>query len=326
MKPSFHVRPLNGPFDDPGLYIRVLREGRAIIFDLGFTTTLSPRDILKTTDIFVSHMHIDHFIGFDTILRVSLKKESPLKLYGPEGFIDCVEGRLKGYTWNLIGDYPLCIEVSEVRDESILKAVFRAENSFHREDRGTEPFTGVLMKDSLCSVSAAVLDHQIPCLAFSLQENVHINIDKSELGRMDLPVGPWLRQLKASLREKKDDSIFTVNERTYSLQDLRKVATITRGQKLTYIVDTLGSDENREKIIRLARGSDVLYIETYFLDKDRGRARDRYHLTAKEAGRIAREAGAGRLEAIHFSPRYMNDFAQLLREAQREFEKGTTIF
>ena len=324
MKPSFHVRPLNGPFDDPGLYIRVLREGRAIIFDLGFSTTLSPKDILKTTDIFVSHMHIDHFIGFDNILRVSLKKEIPLKLYGPEGFIGCVEGRLKGYTWNLIGDYPLSIEVSEVRDESLLKAVFRAEHSFTREDRGTEPFTGVLMKDSLCTVSAVILDHQIPCLAFSLKENFHINIDKSELSRMDLPVGPWLRQLKASLRENKDDSIFTINERRYTLDELRSAATITRGQKLTYVVDSLGSEENREKIIRLAQGSDVLYIETYFLDEDRARARDRYHLTAKEAGRIAREAGAGRLEVLHVSPRYMNDFEKLLLEAQGEFEKEMT--
>ena len=324
MKPSFHVRPLNGPFDDPGLYIRVLREGRAIIFDLGFTTTLSPRDILKTTDIFVSHMHIDHFIGFDNILRVSLKKEIPLKLYGPEGFIGCVEGRLKGYTWNLIGDYPLSLEVSEVRDESIRKAVFRAENSFAREDRGTEPFSGVLMKDSLCTVSAVILDHHIPCLAFSLKENFHINIDKSELARMDLPVGPWLRQLKVSLRENKDDSIFIINERRYTLQELRSAATITRGQKLTYVVDSLGSKENREKIIRLAQGSDVLYIETYFLDEDRARARDRYHLTAREAGRIAREAGAGRLEALHVSPRYMNEFEKLLWEAQSEFAKERT--
>ena len=79
MKPSFHARLLNGPFDDPGLYIRIIREGRALIFDLGFTTTLSPGDILKTSDIFISHTHIDHFIGFDNILRVSLKKELPLK-------------------------------------------------------------------------------------------------------------------------------------------------------------------------------------------------------------------------------------------------------
>ena len=95
MKPSFHVRQLNGPFDDPGLYVRFIRESRALMFDLGFTTSLTPRDILKISDIFVSHTHVDHFIGFDTILRISLKKEKPLRLYGPKGFIDCVEGKLR---------------------------------------------------------------------------------------------------------------------------------------------------------------------------------------------------------------------------------------
>jgi ribonuclease Z len=321
MKPSFHVRPFNGPFDDPGLYIRVLREGRAMLFDLGFTTTLSPRDILKATEIFVSHTHIDHFIGFDNILRTSLKKESPLKLYGPAGFTDCVEGKLRSYAWNLIKDYPLIIEVDEVVNVSVRKTVFRAENSFAREDLGSVPFCGILMKDSLYTVCAASLDHQIPCLAFSLEEDYHINIDKSRLNKLGLPVGPWLSQLKAAVRENKDDSVFNIEGRTYTFSEIKGVADITKGQKLCYVVDVIGSEENIKKIIELAKDSDVLYIETYFLDEDKDRARDRYHLTAKEAGRIAREAGVGRLEAMHFSPRYMDGPERLKREAEEEFKR-----
>ncbi len=321
MKPSFHVRPYNGPFDDPGLYVRVLREGRAMIFDLGFTTTLSPGDILKATEIFVSHTHIDHFIGFDNVLRISLKKERPLKLYGPAGFTDCVEGKLRSYTWNLIKDYPLIIEVKEINNVSIKKAVFKAGNSFRREDLGTVPFYGVLMKDSLYTVCAASLDHQVPCLAFSLEEDYHINIDKSRLNNMGLMVGPWLRQLKTVVRENKDDSVFTIEGKTYTFSELKGVADITRGQKLCYVVDAVGSEENIRKIVELAKGSDVLYIETYFLDEDKDRAIDRFHLTAKEAGRIAREAGVGRLEAIHFSPRYMDQPEKLKREAEEEFKR-----
>ncbi|MBI4697620.1 MAG: MBL fold metallo-hydrolase [Nitrospirae bacterium] len=114
MKPSFHARLVNGPFDDPCLYVRLLRESRALLFDAGFTTNLSARDILKTSDIFISHAHIDHFIGFDNILRTSLKKEGPLRFYGPAGIIDRIEGKLRGYSWNLIGEYPAVVEVSEV--------------------------------------------------------------------------------------------------------------------------------------------------------------------------------------------------------------------
>jgi ribonuclease Z len=322
MKPSFHARLINNRFEDPGLYIRILRESRALMFDLGFTTSLSARDILKTTDIFVSHAHVDHFIGFDSVLRVSLKKETPLRLYGPEGFIDRVEGKLKSYTWNLIGDYPLVLHVSEVCHDSVKLAVFRAENSFKREAAGTAPFHGVLLKDSFFRVTAAILDHQIPCLAFSIEEDYHINIDRDKLNRMNLPVGPWLKELKTAIRENLTDRIFIIDGKRFTFTGLKPVANITRGQKISYVVDVLGSDENIVKIVQLARSSDVLCIETYFLDEDKNRARDRYHLTAREAGRIAREAGVGKLEALHFSPRYMDDPDRLLKEAEEEFRKG----
>ncbi len=321
MKLSFHSRLINKPFEDPGLYVRVLREGRALMFDLGFTTNLSARDILKTTDIFVSHTHVDHFIGFDNVLRICLKKENPLRLYGPKGFIDCIEGKLRSYTWNLIEDYPLVLYISEIDHDSINKAAFKAKNSFKRENVGTSPFNTVLLENSFSKVSTVILDHQIPCLAFSLEEDYHINIDKDKLSRMNLPVGPWLGELKAAIRENVTDRLFTINGRAFTFIELKNIATITRGQKIAYVVDALGSDENIKNIIQLAKGADVLYIETYFSDKDKDRARDRYHLTSKEAGRIAREAGVGRLEAIHFSPRYTDEPEELKREAEEEFKR-----
>jgi len=320
MKPSFYVRQLNGPFEDPGLYVRLIREGRALMFDLGFTTSLTPRDILKISDIFISHTHMDHFIGFDTILRISLKKEKPLRLYGPKGLIDCVEGKLKSYTWNLIEDYPLEINVSEVEGPVVRKAVFSAAKSFKRTDIGAESFNGILLKESLFTVASKELDHQIPCLAFSLEEEFHINIDKSRLIKMNLSVGPWLGDLKSAIREKRTGSKFNIEGEAYDYSDLLNVANITRGQKISYVVDAIGSKGNMEKIISLARGSDVLYIETYFLDEDRVRARERYHLTAKEAGIIAREACVNRLEALHFSPKYMKISERLIEEAEIEFK------
>jgi len=292
MKPSFHARLINGPFDDPGLYVRVLREGRALMFDMGFTGTLSARDVLRTTHIFISHTHVDHFIGFDHVLRICLKREHALHLFGPEGFIDCVEGKLAGYTWNLIEGYP-----------QVRRAVFKARNSFKREELESEPFTGVLFRDSSMTVSAALLDHQVPCLAFSLEEDFHINIDKVKLSTMNLPVGPWLNELKAAIRENKTAREFMINGKAHQ----------------SYVVDALGSEENMKKIVKLVKGADTLYIEAYFLDEDRERAKERYHLTARDAGRIAREAGVGRMEVMHFSPRYRNEPERLIQEAAGEF-------
>lgn len=322
MKPSFHIRQLNGSFEDPGLYIRLLWEGRALMFDLGHTDSLSPRDILKITDIFVSHMHVDHFIGFDNVLRISLKKEGPLRLYGPEGFIDCVDGKLRGYTWNLAKDYPLVIKVSEVTEGEVKHAVFKAKNRFRREDLDTKPSNGVLLRDSFCKVSVRILDHKVPCLAFSLEEECHININKDMLTNMGLPVGPWLNEFKAAIRGNKFEEVFNVEGRDYTIPELREVVYISHGQKLSYVVDALGSEDNIKKIIELVKGSDILYIEAFFMDKDKPKAVERYHLTAKEASGIARVAGVGSIEPLHFSPRYLDDPEALIQEVEDEFSKG----
>lgn len=319
MKPSFHTRLLNSPFDDPCLYVRLLRESRALLFDTGFTVNLAPRDILKISDIFVSHTHVDHFIGFDNILRVSLKKEIPLRLYGPEGFINKVEGKLKGYSWNLIGEYPLIIEVSEITENTIKKTVFKSENSFNRKDLDTTPFEGIILKDSFFRVSAAVLDHQIPCLAFSLEEDYHINIDKVKLKQLNLPVGPWLSKLKKAIREHALNDTITIGDRKFTFAELKDIANITKGQKLSYVADILGSEENIRKVVEMVKGSDILFIEAYFLDRDKDRAKERYHLTAKQAGRIAREGCIERLVVFHFSPKYMDIPQEVVKEAEEEF-------
>jgi len=321
MKSSFHARLLNSPFEDPALYVRLLREGRALLFDSGFTVNLSARDILKITDIFVSHAHIDHFIGFDSILRLHLRREGSLKLYGPEGFINCVKGKLSGYTWNLTGDYPFVIEVYEVDKDLLRKTVFKAKNSFMPEDAEPGPFSGVLLEDSFFRIKSDVFDHRIPCLAFSLEEDYHINIDKVKLRALDLPVGPWLGEFKKAIREKKTESVFTIEGKRWNFSELEEIANITKGQKLSYIVDMLGSEDNIKRAVELAGHSDVLYIETYFLDEDKDRAKDRFHLTAREAGRIAREAEVKKMETLHFSPKYMDNHDELIREAEEEFRK-----
>ena len=321
MKPTFHASLVNGPFEDPCVYVRVSREKRALLFDLGYAGGLEIGHLMKVTDAFVTHTHIDHFIGFDFILRSILRRNIPLRIFGPEGIISCVEGKLRGYTWNLIKDYPLKIEVREIRNGSMAHASFYAENSFRRLDNPEREFRGTVLKDPFFEVKGLELSHDIPVMAYSMEEEFHININKEALGEMGLPVGPWLSGLKRAIREGAPEATpFQVSGRNLVLGELMQAVTITRGQKISYVTDISPTDENVEKIIPFVNGSDLLFCEAYFLGEDADRARERHHLTAPLAGRIAREARAGTLELIHFSPKYRLCANEIYKEAMGEFK------
>lgn len=321
MKPTFHADPVNGPFEDSCIFIRIMRERRALLFDLGYIGRLGAASLLKVSDVFITHTHIDHFIGFDTLLRNILRKEEPLRIFGPEHIIRCVEGKLNGYTWNLIRDYPLEIEVFEIKDNTVAHASFHAARSFERIDHPVSGFQGILVKEPLFTIKGLILSHEIPVMAYSLEEEFHINIDKAALEQRGLPVGPWLSDFKRAIREGAPaDTAFAVADKQLTLEEVRDIATITRGQKVSYVTDVSPTDDNIEKIIPFVRGSDQLFCEAYFLEKDKERAYERHHLTAALAGKIAREAKVGRLELLHFSPKYRDNMQDLYQEAMREFK------
>lgn len=328
MKPSFHATPVNGPFEDPCVYVRIMREKRSLLFDLGHIGRLEQGNLLKVSDIFVTHTHMDHFMGFDMALRAMLRRDLPLRIFGPENIIECIEGRLKGYTWNLIKDYPLKIEVFGIKENSISHASFYAENAFERGDIVEYYFDGLIFKEPFFKIKGLVLSHQIPVISYSLEEEFHININKVVLTDMGLPVGPWLSDFKKALREHmaEDRSLdteirtFEINKKYYSLDELKHIASITKGQKISYVMDTSPVEENIEKIIQFVKGSDILFCEAYFLQRDIERAIERHHLTAAIAGRIAKEAGVGNLTIMHFSPKYRHSEYELYREAMSAFK------
>ncbi|HWR57400.1 MAG TPA: hypothetical protein VN328_00810 [Thermodesulfovibrionales bacterium] len=320
MKPTLHHRLVNRDSEDPCLFVRMLRERRAFLFDAGRIENLKAGDLLKISDVFVTHMHIDHFIGFDTMLRMFLRRDMPLRVYGPDNIIECVEGKLRGYAWNLIEEYPLKIEVFSVGSGEIRHSSFYAENSFRRVDRASTIFSGIVLRDPPFTVKAEVLSHGIPCLGFSLEEDFHINIDKAALNSMGLPVGPWLGVLKKMIRDRvAPDTMLTVGERQFAFSDLSVIAHITSGQRVSYITDISPEEDNIKKAVELVSDSDTLYCEAYFLHQDIERAMERHHLTAKIAGQIARKARVKNLVLMHFSPKYRDRLEEIRAEAMIEY-------
>ena len=332
MRPSFTPRLVNGLFDDPTLFIPFLFVNRAILFDLGDIGALAPRDILKISHVFVTHTHMDHFMGFDRLLRLHLGREKNLFLYGPRGFRQNVEGKLAGYSWNLVENYAtrLALTVIEVLADRLTTSQYVCHNKFVATQKATSTsFESILIEEPAFTVSATLLDHGIPCLGLTLEEKFHVNIKKENLNALGLEPGPWLNQFKQALyNEQPPNSVFVVEDKKrekcrkeYVLGELAdQITKISPGQKICYFVDVGYTPANRDKMIALAANADHLYIEAAFLEKDNQVASLKNHLTARQAGTIAAKAHAKKFTIFHFSPRYTSQEHLLQEEASKAYK------
>lgn len=319
---------VNEPFSDPGLLIDFRFGRRALLFDLGDLTPLSPRQLLRVSHAFVSHAHMDHFSGFDRLLRVCLSRTMPLYLAGPEAFVDRVEHKLRAYTLNLLGEHSpdFVIHAAEFDDDGVSRACeFRARDAFRR--REVAPLRlppGTLLDEEAFRITGAVLDHGTPCLAFAFEEKLRVNVWSEGLKQLRLPVGPWLKEAKLLVRRgaADDTEVVVGGDRSIALGVLKQHALRTgRGQKIAYVVDAVGHERNVARIIALARDADQLFIEAPFLDADAEIAAQRQHLTAFQAGEIGKRAGAKRLVPFHFSARYREMEDKIRGEAERAFRE-----
>ena len=325
---SWLVQPrlINGPFSDPGVFVDFRYGRRALLFELGDLTPLSSRELMRVSHAFVSHTHMDHFAGFDRLLRVCLHRPGPLHLVGPEGFINQVEHRLRSYTWNLLGersaDFRLIVSTF-VDDRLSRCAVFRARDRFARREAAledTEP--GRVLVEDQFRIEAVSLNHgSLPVLAFALVEDKRVNVWRGALDRMGLPVGSWLNEAKRAVRSglPGDTRVRVTPDIAVRLEDFGDVLRIGPGQKVAYVTDAAWTAENLAKIVGLAAGADQLFIEAAFLEADAGLAAARSHLTAAQAGRIGWLAGVRHLVPFHFSPRYLGQPEALQEEALHAF-------
>lgn len=331
MRPRFNSRLVNGPLGDPVLYCSFIFENRAILFDLGDLSRLSPRELLRISHVFVSHTHMDHFCGFDAMLRVLLGRGKTLSVFGPPGFHANVRGKLSGYNWNLIHTYknPLTLMITEVHSDHLNQQELSSQNRFQTPLRKfRKPFDGRLVVEPSLEIRSVLLDHGTPCLGFALREHFHVNIMKTRLDDLGLPTGPWLQTLKQYVFEGAPPgkkiavplSSYGDRKRFLTIGELmEKVIRISPGQSIAYITDVGFTPANVEDIAFLAAKVDHLFIEAAFLNLDQQTAAAKHHLTAAQAGHIAALADAQALTVFHFSPRYELRGQELAAEAETAF-------
>jgi len=325
----FEPRLVNDAFGDPGLYCDFRDERRALLFDLGDIAALPPRKLLRLSHVFVTHAHMDHFAGFDQLLRVVLGRKERIVLTGGPGFADQVEHKLSAYSWNVVHRYDVAldIEAREVSpDGGAQSAAFSSRSRFERrEGPAFAPNGDVLHDESTFRVRGRFVDHGIPCLAYAIEEKAHVKMARDRIDALGVSPGPWLRELKqAVLGGAPDSTPIEVHWRdrdgahamTRTVAQLRHVILeVVAGRRVGYVTDLRHTPENIATLAALLQGVDLLFIESVFMDADAAHGERKSHLTARQAGTIARGLGARAIVPFHHSPRYEGRGEEVAAEA-----------
>lgn len=149
------------------------------------------------------------------------------------------------------------------------------------------------------AIEANRLDHEPETYGWRIVEPDGISLDPDALAALGIS-GPAVGQLLATGR----------HDRGHETVALEAVSTVRRGQRMAFVMDTGICDA----AVALAAEADLLVCESTFASTDQDLARKYRHLTAADAGRIARDAGVRRLVLTHFSQRY-TDVQPLVDEA-----------
>jgi ribonuclease Z len=263
------------------------REGELFLFDGGEGTQVSLRRLnlrwKKITAIFVSHTHADHVTGIPGILMLSsqVDRDDPLYIYGPPRLAEYIETSRR--VLDMYINYE--IVVKEITSPGI---VYRGEG-FH--------------------VRAFPLRHTKPCVGYTLEEEMRpgeFHPEKAEA--LGVPRGPLWSKLQSGELVRAADGRDVRPEEVLGPPRL--------GRKFSFVTDTLAFPEIAGDVVE----SDLLVCEGMFERALEENAREKKHMTAEQAARIALAARVKKLALIHYSPRYTEfDLKRLLEESRAIF-------
>ncbi len=266
------------------------REGEQFLFDCGEGTQVSLRRLnlrwKKINTIFISHTHADHVTGLPGILMLSAQvdREEPLTIIGPPKIKEYVETSRS--VLDMYINYE--IRVEEICNPREAQVVYRGDGF---------------------QVRSFPLNHTKVCVGYVLEEDDRPGVFFPEKAvEKGVAPGPLFARLQAG------ETLTLENGSRVTPEDV--MGGPRPGRKFAFVTDTL----YQNRIAPEVAGADLLLCEGMFEEALAESARDKKHLTAAQAGRIARDAGVRRMGLLHYSPRYTQyDLRQLRKEARREF-------
>lgn len=270
------------------------REGESFLFDCGEGTQVSLRRLnlrwKGISAIFISHTHADHVTGLPGILMLSsqVERDEPLYVIGPPKIKEYVESSRRSLEMHI--NYPIIVQ--EIEDPSRPQVVFEGEGY---------------------KVRAFPLLHTRPCVGYAFMEEERPGVFHPETAEaLGIPRGPlWGKLQKGENIQLEDSSL---------IRPEQVLGPARKGRKVSFVTDTLPV----ESIIKEIRDSDYLFCEGMFEDAHVQAAKEKKHMTARQAGSLARRAGGIKnLGLFHFSPRYTDrELIPLLEQAQEEFPES----
>lgn len=265
---------------------------RLMLVDCGEGTQLQLRryglSFAKVSDVFISHLHGDHFLGLPGLL-------STMALHG-------VEGAVTVHTF---------VEGADILRK--LMDMFCRDRSYKLKFNIIDPDNpGIVFEDNNLRVTAFKLSHRVPCVGFRFDE-------KPKRRHIDGEAARFYGVPHYMMDAIKDGADFTTTDgRVIPNAYLTKAPDLSMGY--AYCSDTAFSPAVAQAI----EGVDVVYHEATYGDDRAHNAAPRGHSTAREAGRIAAMAGAKRLVIGHYSKTVVDEDV-LAVQAAEEFPGGCVI-
>lgn len=154
------------------------------------------------------------------------------------------------------------------------------------------------------------MTHGIQTLAYSFIIKNKLRLNKAKLKKLKIPHSPLLKQLQQSKSIKLNGKTIKPSQVAYN----------EPGKKITIILDT----SQNQNAIKLAKDSNILICESSFTQSEKSLAKQRHHLTAKDAAEIAKKSNSKQLILTHISQRHEHNLSPVLNEAKKIF-KNTKI-
>lgn len=327
MTVRIRLRPrlVNRRDQDPGLFLELEGARDAFLIDCGSLDAIPKVDLLRLSHIFVTHTHIDHFCGFDRVLRHVLASENVIHVFGPTGITANVQGKLDGYTWNLIEEGGPAFVVHELENDRMLSTEFRCLRGFKPTGPGQESRIekGLIVDDGRVRVHFGTLEHRIPCLAYSVEEVDFPSIRADRIETMGIRGGPWIAKLQERVfTEIPEGETIEIEGTQFSLRTIvDDLVEIKRGRKVCYVTDTIFNERTLVTVGDLVKDADEFFCESNYQDVDEAKAAAYFHLTARQAARFAKQGSVKKLILFHISRKYQGDFRASFREAREEFPR-----